>query len=87
MVEAWHQQKSKRGRPKVVATEGYCCPNPRCRYYGITDAQRHALVGDGWHYGADTIQYLRRQACGTKVSTRWNTPMYDLKTPVQRSMK
>src|SRR5512147_1562540 len=55
VVEAWYKQKSKRGRPKVIPTEGYCCPNPRCRYYGITDARVHALVGDGYHYGADTI--------------------------------
>jgi IS1 family transposase len=84
VIEAWSRQKSKRGRPKVIATEGYCCPNPGCCYYGITDAYLHALVGDGRHYGADTIQYLRCQACQTKVSTRWNTPMYNLKTPVQR---
>jgi transposase-like protein len=84
VIEAWNKQKSKRGRPKVIATEGYCCPNPNSYYYGITDAQRHALVGNGRHYGADTIQYLRCQACQTKVSTRWNTPMYNLKTPVQR---
>ncbi len=54
------------------------------RYYGIRDARLHALVGDGVHDGADSIQYLRCQACRTKVSTRWNTPMYDLKTPVRR---
>jgi hypothetical protein len=44
----------------------------------------HALVGDGWHYGADPIQYLRCQACHTKFSVRVATPMYDLKTPVRR---
>jgi IS1 family transposase len=84
VVEPWATQKSKRGRPKTVETEGHCCPNPGCVYYGITDARLHALVGDGQHYGADTIQYLRCQACHTKVSVRRNTPMYDLKTPVRR---
>ncbi len=84
VVEPWAKQKSKHGRPKVIATDGYGCPNPRCPYYGITDAQVHALVGDGLHHGADTIQYLRCQACHTKVSVRRNTPMYGLKTPVRR---
>jgi hypothetical protein len=68
----------------VVETDGYACPNPDCLYYQITDAQLHALVGDGQHHGADSIQYLRCQACQTKVSVRWNTPMYGLKTPVRR---
>ncbi len=44
----------------------------------------HALVGDGLHHGADTIQYLRCQACHTKISVRRNTPMSALKTPVRR---
>src|SRR5689334_16527852 len=47
VVEPWLAHKSKRGRPKLVATEGYCCPNPRCPYYQITDARVHALVGAG----------------------------------------
>ncbi len=84
VVEPWAAQKSKQGRPKLVATDGYCCPNPRCPYYQIADARVHALVGDGLHHGVDTSQYLRCQACLTKVSVRWNTPMYDLKTPVRR---
>ncbi len=84
VVAAWAKQKSKRGRPKRLQTDGYCCPNPDCPYYQVTDARLHALVGDGLHYGADTIQYLRCQACQTKFSVRCNTPMYDLKTPVRR---
>ncbi len=63
---------------------GYWCPNPRCHYFKITDAQVHALVGDGFHYGTDTIQYLRCQVCHTKFSVRLGTPMYDLKTPARR---
>jgi IS1 family transposase len=84
LVEAWSTRKSQRGRPKTVETDGHCCPNEDCPYYNITDGQVHALVGYGKHYGADTIQYLRCQACQTKVTTRWNTPMYDLKTPARR---
>jgi hypothetical protein len=83
-VEAWGAHKGRRGRRKVVATDGHACSNAGCAYYNITDGQVHALVGNGKHYGADTIQYLKCQACGTKVSTRWNTPMYDLKTPARR---
>ena len=83
-VEAWRKQKSQRGRPKTVSTDGYSCPNRQCLYYGITDEQVHALVGDGVHHDADAIQYLRCQACGSKFSSRHGTPMYDLKTPVKR---
>ncbi len=84
VVEPWAKRKSKRGRPKVVETDGYGCPNPHCPYFKITEAQVHALVGDVLHYGADTIQYLRCQACRTKFSVRLGTPMYDLKTPARR---
>jgi hypothetical protein len=83
-VEPWAKQKSRRGRPKGINTDGYGCPNPQCRYFKITDGQVHALVGDGLHDGADTIQYLRCQACHTKFSVRLGTPMYDLKTPARR---
>ncbi len=84
VVEPWAKQKSQRGRPKVVDTEGYYCPYADCRYYQITDARVHALVGDGLHHGADTIQYLRCQACHRKFSVRVGTVMYDLKTPARR---
>src|SRR5690348_1783352 len=30
VVEPWARQKSKRGRPKIVETDGHGCPNPRC---------------------------------------------------------
>jgi len=83
-VEAWRGRGGKRGRPKAIATEGHGCTNPACRYYLVTDSHVHALVGDGVHHGRDAIQYFKCQACGTKVSARYHTPMYDLKTPVQR---
>ena len=82
-VEAWPTRKSQRGRPKTVETDGYGCPDVECPYFNITDGQVHALVGYGKHCGADTIQCLRCQACQTKATTRWNTPMYDPKTPAR----
>jgi len=83
-VEAWRKSASGRGRPKTIETEGHACNNPGCGYFNITDGAVHALVGDGKHQGADTVQYFKCQACGTKVSGRWNTPLYDLKTPARR---
>ena len=64
----------------MVATAGHACPNPACRYHGITDAAVHALVGRG-HHGPERIQDFRCQACGTKVSARRDTALYRLKTP------
>src|SRR5689334_23665610 len=29
VVEPWARQKSKRGRPKVMETDGHGCPNPQ----------------------------------------------------------
>ena len=46
-VRPWREVKSRRGAPKRIATAGFACPNPQCTYSGITDAQIHALVGDG----------------------------------------
>src|SRR5215207_2413223 len=43
----WCERKSRRGAPKRIATQGFACPKPTCAYYRITDAQIHALVGDG----------------------------------------
>jgi IS1 family transposase len=50
----------------------------------VRDASLHALVGDGHHGTTDRIQDLRCQACGTRVSTRRETPLYHLRTPPQR---
>jgi hypothetical protein len=52
-----------------------------CLYFGITDDQIHALVGDGKHGHAERVQTLRCQACRTTFSARRDTPFYRLKTP------
>jgi transposase-like protein/IS1 family transposase len=83
-VQHWREVKSRRGAPKRVNTEGYACPNPQCRYCGITDAQVHALVGDGKHGHTEQIQTFRCQACHTTFSARRDTPLYRLKTPSQQ---
>jgi len=76
--------KSRRGAPKRVNTEGYACPNQKCRYFGNTDARAHALVGDGKHGQAERIQTFRGPACRTTFSARRDTPLYRLKTPSQQ---
>jgi len=73
--------KSRRGAPKRIDTEGFACPNALCPYFGITDAQIHALVGDGKHGQAERIQTFRCQACRTTFTARRQTPLYHLKTP------
>jgi len=80
-VRPWPEVKSRRGAPKRVKTEGFACPNQQCLYFGITDAQIHALVGDGKHGQAEQIQTFRCQACRTTFSARHDTPLYRLKTP------
>jgi IS1 family transposase/transposase-like protein len=80
-VRPWPEVKSRRGAPKRVNTEGFACPNPQCPYFGIADAQVHALVGDGKHGHAEQIQTFRCQACHTTFSARRHTPLYRLKTP------
>jgi IS1 family transposase len=83
-VQPWRERKSRRGAPKRIATHGFACPNRTCDYYHITDAQVHALVGDGSDGKCERIQSLRCQACGTTFSTRRNTPLYRLKTSSSR---
>jgi hypothetical protein len=83
-VRPWCEVKSRRGAPKRVNTQGYACPNQKCLYFGITDAQIHALVGDGKHGSTERIQTFRCQACHTTFSARRNTPLYRLKTPSQQ---
>src|SRR6266567_8169094 len=80
-VRPWREVKSRRGAPKHIPTEGFACPNQQCLYFGITDAHRHALVGDGKHGQAEPIQTFRCQACRTTFTARRNTPLYRLKTP------
>jgi transposase-like protein len=83
-VRPWQEVKSRRGAPKRISTHGYACPTRTCPYYGNTDEGVHALVGFGHHGSTDRIQDFRCQACGTKVSARWGTALYQLKTPPQR---
>src|SRR6266508_2112921 len=83
-VRPWSAVKSRRGAPKRIATQGFACPNRRCTYYQIADAQIHALVGDGAHGRCERIQTLRCQACNTTFSSRRDTPLYGLKTASQR---
>jgi IS1 family transposase len=80
-VRPWSEVKSRRGAPKRVNTAGFACPNRKCLYFGNTDAQIHALVGDGKHGRTEPIQTFRCQACRTTFTARRNTPLYRLKTP------
>jgi IS1 family transposase len=80
-VRPWREVKSRRGAPKRIDTEGFACPNQQCRYFGVTDADIHALVGDGKHGQAEQIQTFRGPACHTTFTARRNTPLYRLKTP------
>ena len=79
-LKPWRVVKSRRGRKKTLSTQGHACPNPSCIYCGIVDERIHALVGYGRHGKTDRIQDLRCQACGRKVSVRWGTALYRLKT-------
>ena len=83
-VRPWREIKSRRGAPKRVKTEGFACPNRVCQYYGISDAQIHAIVSDGCYGKAERIQRWRCQACQTIFSARLHTPLYRLKTPSQQ---
>jgi IS1 family transposase len=83
-VRPWRDLKRRRGAPRRIATDGFACPNHACLYYGITDAQVHALVGDGTHGTHEPIQTFRCQACRTTFTSRRDTPLYRLKTPSGR---
>jgi IS1 family transposase/transposase-like protein len=83
-VRPWCEVKSRRGAPKRVNTAGFACPNRSCLYFGNTDDQFHALVGDGKHGRDERIQTFRCQACRTTFSARRDTPLYRLKTPSQQ---
>ncbi len=65
-----------------MTSEGFACPTGACQYYGITDAQVHAPVGDGKHGQAEQIQTFRCQACRTTFSARLHAPLSCLKTPL-----
>ena len=80
----WRDRKSRRGAPKRIATQGFACPHRACLYYQVSDAQIHALVGDGTHGKTERIQTFRCQACQTTFSARRNTPLYRIKTASHR---
>src|SRR6266545_3128194 len=82
-VPPWRDHKSRRGAPKRIATQGFACPNHMCAYYRITDAQIHALVGDGAHGQCERRETLRSQACNTTFSTRRFSPLGDARRPTQ----
>lgn len=83
-VAPWREVKRHRGAPKRITTQGFACLTPTCTYYRITDAQVHALVGDGTHGKTERIQPFRCQACNATFSARRHTPLYRLKTPSSR---
>jgi transposase-like protein len=72
--------KSPRGRKKRIKTDGYACRNRACVYCGIRNPKIHALIGYGHQGKSERIQNLFCQACETKVTKRWGTPTYRLKT-------
>ena len=84
LVRPWREVKSWRGAPRRIPTEGFACLNPQCTYFGITDADIHALVGNGKHGRTEQIQTSRCQACRTTFSARRDTQLYRLKTPSQQ---
>jgi hypothetical protein len=69
-VPPWRDRKSRRGAPKRIATHGFACPHPACPHYQVSDAQIHALSGDGTHGKTERIQTFRCQACQTSFSGR-----------------
>jgi len=80
----YSQLKSPRGRPKQLSTQGHACLNPNCDYFGVSDDQLHALVGDGKRGLLDHIQYWRCQSCKASFSSRRNTPLFRLKISEER---
>ena len=83
-MRPWREVKSRRGRKKQYATEGYACLNPRCQYSGITDEGRHALVRHTARGKDKDIPFLRCQNCKQVFTSRKGTPLYYLKTKPER---
>jgi transposase-like protein len=83
-AQPWREQKSRQGRKKRIRTQGHACPNPACCYFGVTDEQVHAVVGNGKRGKYAHIQALKCQCCRTSFSSRRNTPLYHLKTHTDR---
>ena len=70
---AWSLRKGRGGPIKKISTQGYFCPNIACEYYGVTDENIHALVGNGYHGKQELIQDLICQTCRKKFTVRRNT--------------
>lgn len=83
-VRPWYEVKNKRGRKKQYATQGLACLNRTCRYYGVRDEGRHALVRHTLRGKDQDIPYLRCQCCKQVFSSRRGTPLYYLKTKPER---
>ena len=83
-VQPYCEYKSRRGRKKSVSTAGYACPNPRCRYFGNTRADVHALVSHGKRGKRHDIQYFKCQACHKAFTSRRGSVLYYLKTNADR---
>jgi hypothetical protein len=86
-VTPWRERKSRRGAMGRIATQGFACSNRICAYYQITDAQIHALVGDGAHGQHERIQTLRCQACRATFSTRRFSPLGDAALSAQNRLR
>jgi hypothetical protein len=76
-VTPWSAVKSRRGAMGRIDTHAFACPTPTCVYYQITDAQIHALVGDGREGRREHRETLRCQACGATFSSRRGYPLGD----------
>lgn len=76
IVKPWRELKSPTGRPKQIRTEGFACANSACLYFGVKDAQLHALVGDGKAGETEPNQTWGCQACQKTFSARRHTPLY-----------
>ena len=83
-VTPWREMKSAAGRKKQSCSQGYACPNPKCNYRGIIDAQVHALVSNGWSGKGERIRQWKCQACQKRFSERLHTPFYRLKKSTTR---
>jgi len=76
----WSAVRNRRGRKKILSTQGYACNNRKCVYFHVMDERMHALVGYGYHGKNERIQDLMCQACGKKFTVRRDTVLYRLKS-------
>jgi hypothetical protein len=58
-VTPWRERKSRRGAMGRILTQPFACPNRACLYYQITNADIHALLGDGAHGQHERRETLR----------------------------